>query len=447
MPRRSLWLIFAVVVVSLACHERAERNPYGRWFSEVMETIDRYYLEPVDDQKLFEGALDGMVHKLDDYSAFLPRSEAPQFQESLDQQYGGIGIEVILEGPKKELTVKSPLVGTPAYKAGLHADDKIVAVDGSSIQNMALRDIVRLLRGKPGAAVALTIRRPGHDEPLNFNLVRALIKMDSVSGYERRPDGSWDFFVPGDQRLGYVRIDVFGESTVSEFEGALKGLAEQKCRGVVLDMRNNPGGLLQAAERICDLFIPAGALIVSTRGRDARERNRYLASGEGPYQNLPLVVLVNDKSASASEIVAACLQDHQRATIVGERTWGKGTVQNVIPLEGGKSLLKLTIASYWRPNGKNIHRSSTSLATDEWGVRPDSGCEVKLDERQTAEPPDAASRVPGAQPGADTAPANVSAPAQPAAKSRLEQDRQLKRAIEVLEEKLAPATPRKANAA
>lgn len=443
MPRRTLWVTFAVVVISLACYERADRNPYGRWFSEVLETIDRYYLEPVDDQKLFEGALDGMVHKLDDYSAFLPRSESTQFQESLDQQYGGIGIEVSFDGPKKELTIKNPMIGTPAYKAGLQSGDKIIAVDGRSTENLVLRDVVRLLRGKPGAAVALTIRRAGHDEPLDFRLVRALIKMDSISGYVRRPDGSWDFFLPGDERLGYVRIDVFGEATVSEFEGALKGLTERKCRGLILDMRNNPGGLLQAAERICDLFIPAGALIVSTRGRDARERNRYLASGDGPYQKLPLVVLVNDKSASASEIVAACLQDHQRATIVGQRTWGKGTVQNVIPLEGGKSLLKLTVRSYWRPSGKNIHRSSTSQATDEWGVRPDEGCEVLLDEKQ-ASPQDESGAAP---PAADAAPANGSEPGAPAAKSRLEQDRQLQRAVEVLEEKLAPPPPLKANAA
>ncbi len=444
MPRRSLWIILAVVIVSLACYERADRNPYGRWFSEVLETIDRYYLEPVDDQRLFEGALNGMVRKLDDYSAFLPRSEAPQFQESLDQQYGGIGIEVI-EGPQQGVTIKSPIIGTPAFKAGLKVGDTIVAVDGKKIAGVSLRELVKLLRGKPGEAVSLTIRRAGDNEPLDFKLVRALIKMDSVTGYQRDADGAWDFMLPGDDRLGYTRIDVFGEATVSEFEVALKALATKNCRGLVIDLRNNPGGLLQAAERICDLFVPAGALIVSTRGRDARERNRYLASGSGPYQTLPLVVLVNDKSASAAEIVAACLQDHHRATVVGERTWGKGTVQNVIPLEGGKSLLKLTIASYWRPSGKNIHRSSTSQATDDWGVQPDPGCEVEPENQPAAATSDAGKAT--TNPLADQPAEAATAPVPSDPKSRFERDRQLRRAIEVLEEKLAPPAAAKPNAA
>jgi carboxyl-terminal processing protease len=443
MPRRTLWLIFAVVVISLACYERADHNRYGRWFSQVLDTIDRYYLEPVDDQKLFEGALVGMVRRLDDYSDFLPRSETPQFQEALDQHYVGVGIEIGLEGPEQKLTVVNLRAGTPAYKSGLRRGDHIVSVDGRATEHLPLRDIVRSLRGKSGEAVALTVRRAGLDEPLDFRLVRALIKVDSVSGYQRNSDGTWDFFVPDKERIGYVRIDTFGESTVSEFEAAMKRLSAHKCRGVVIDMRNNPGGLLQAAERICDLFIPAGAVIVSTRGRDERERERYVASGKGPYQNLPLVVLVNGKSASASEIVAACLQDHHRATIVGQRTWGKGTIQNVIPLEGGQSLLKLTIASYWRPSGKNIHRSSTSREADEWGVKPDATCEVKLDEKQTAQWEDAV-RQSGLQPTAAAARSDA-APAQDAADARLDHDLQLKRALEVLDEKLAP--PAKVNAA
>ena len=437
MPRRTLWLLLVIGVFSLACYERAERNPYGRWFAEVMETIDRYYVEPVDNEKLFQGALDGMVGKLDDYSSFLPRSEMRQFQESLDQRYGGIGIEVMLDGPKKELTVMGLLLGTPAYKAGIRAGDKIVSVEGRSTENLQLKDVLHLLRGKAGDEVTVSVRRAGHDQPIDFHLVRAMIKTDSVLGDTRQVDGSWSFMLPGDQRIGYVRISTFGEYTFSEFESALKWLTEQKCRGLILDLRNDPGGLLQSAERICNLFIPKDALIVSTRGRDARERDRYLATGDGPYQDLPLVVLVNDKSASASEIVAACLQDHQRATIVGERTWGKGTVQSVIPLEGGKSLLKLTIASYWRPSGKNIHRMSTSKETDEWGVKPDAGCEVKLDEKElTAWAEKRRERDVLPMPG-DNQAAAASPSAEPAIKSPAEFDPQLQRAVEVLEKKIA----------
>lgn len=430
MPRRTLWLIFIVAITSLACYERADRNPYGRWFSEVLETIDRYYVEPVDDQKLFEGALDGMIGRLDEYSAFLPRSQASQFQETIDQQYGGIGIEVNLEGENKQLTVMSPLVGTPAYKAGVRAGDKIVAIDGKVTANRSLNEIVGWLRGRPGDPVAISVLREGKDDPITFDLVRARIRVDSILGDLRSTDGSWNFFLPGEDKIGYIRINSFGETTLDELKAALARLSGSQCRGVILDMRNNPGGLLQGAEDVCDLFLPEGAVIVTTRGRDERVRKEAVATGSGPYQKLPLVVLVNDKSASAAEIVAACLQDHKRAIIVGERTWGKGTVQNVIPMEAGRSLLKLTIASYWRPSGKNIHKLDSSAADDEWGVKPTPGYEVKLDEKQTATMEEKRRQrdvVPTQKPG------------QPAAVegSPLEFDSQLKEAVEVLQKEIA----------
>ncbi len=430
MPRRTLWLIFIVAVASIACYERADRNPYGRWFSEVLDTINHYYVEPVDEQKLFEGALSGMVGRLDEYSAFLPRNQASQFQETIDQQYGGIGIEVNLEGENKELTVMSPLVGTPAYKAGVRAGDKIVAVDGKSTANRTLNDIVGWLRGKPGEPVTLSVLRAGQDNPLTFELVRAKIKVDSVLGDLRTADGSWNFFLPGEDKIGYLRINSFGETTVQELNAALAWLTKRDCRGVILDMRNNPGGLLQGAEEVCDLFLPKGALIVTTRGRDERIRRTAEATGGGQYQTLPLVILVNDKSASAAEIVAACLQDHKRAKVVGERTWGKGTVQNVIPLEAGRSLLKLTIASYWRPSGQNIHRLESSIADDEWGVKPSPGHEVKLDQKETGAMEERRRRrdvLPPMSPG--------ESPAGPI-DSPLDFDPQLKAAVELLQNEL-----------
>jgi carboxyl-terminal processing protease len=442
MPRRTLWLILAVIVISLACYERADRNPYGRWLSEALDAIDRNYVEAVDEQKLFEGALSGMVGKLDEYSLYLPRSQAPQLQESLDQQYGGIGIEVTLEGEEKQLTVMSPLVGTPAYKAGVRAGDKIVTIDGRGTAKVPLNNIVQWLRGAPGEAVTIGVLRTGSDKPIQFRIVRAKIKVDSILGDLRRLDGTWNFFLPGDEKIGYIRVNTFGETTVNELTAALEWLTARGCRGLVLDLRNNPGGLLQSAEEICDLFLPKGAVIVTTRGRDARVRNEAVATGQGEFQSLPLVVLVNERSASAAEIVAACLQDHQRAAIVGERTWGKGTVQNVIPLEGGRSLLKLTIASYWRPSGKNIHRLESSRDKDEWGVKPDPGCEAKLDEKQFVDLLEKRRRR-------DVPVANQS-PGNPAsdkgADSPLEFDSQLKRAVEVLDETIARGSARSAAA-
>jgi carboxyl-terminal processing protease len=434
MPRRSLWLIFAAVVVSVACYERADRNPYGRWLSEALSTIDRYYVEPVDEQKLFEGAIDGMVSRLDAYSAYLPRNQAPQFQESLDQQYGGIGIEVSLEGEDKQLTVMSPMVGTPAYKAGIRAGDKIVAIDGRNTAQRNLNEIVGWLRGKPGEPVTISIARQGEPQPLSFKLVRARIKVDSVLGDVRESDGTWNYFLPGSDKVGYLRINSFGESTVEELEDALAWLKARDCKGAILDMRNNPGGLLDAAEHVCDLFLPRGSVIVTTRGRDERIRKEAVASGAGQYQKLPLVILVNDKSASAAEIVAACLQDHGRAAVVGTRTWGKGTVQNMIPLEGGRSLLKLTIANYWRPSGKNIHRLESSKDGDEWGVRPNPGMEVKLGDKELAE-------LVERRRARDVVPAQQRSQGDPTsgapAGSPLDFDSQLKRAVEVLDKELA----------
>jgi carboxyl-terminal processing protease len=438
MPRRTLSIILAVTAVSLVCYARAERNPYGRWISEVMETIDRQYIEPVDAEKLFEEAVNGMVGRLDDYSSFLPRKEKADFEESIDQQYGGIGIELALDEPRNHLLVMNSRIGGPAYRAGLHAGDSIIAIDGQKTENFKPDDARRLLRGHPGTSVAVTIRRPGQDEPLHFNLVRALIRIESVLGDLRQEDGTWNFFLPGSDQIGYVRINSFGESTIAEFEDALKWLADRGCRGVIIDMRNNPGGLLVAAERICDLFIPKDSLIVTTRGRDARERDRYTATGDGPYQHIPLVVLVNDRSASASEIVAACLQDHGRAAVVGQRTFGKGTIQNVIPIEGGKSLLKLTIASYWRPSGKNIHRMSASGDADDWGVRPNPQCEINLDDKQFARLLEIRHQRDVLVPHAEQA--SASAPPVPAARPPMEFDPQLERAVEVLKQRISASS-------
>jgi carboxyl-terminal processing protease len=425
-----MWMIFAATILSVVCHQRADRSPYGRWFAEVLDTIDRHYVEPVDDQKLFEGALDGMVRKLDDYSSFVPRRDATEFEETLDQEYGGIGVEVSLEGERKQLTIMAALPGTPAFRAGLLSGDKIVAIDGKSTQGLQLPEIIRMMRGRPGAEVVVSVNREGKEQSLDFRIVRARIQTDSVLGERRGPDGAWSYFLDGEDRIGYVRVAAFGKSTVEEFEAAMRWLAQRNCRGAIIDLRNNPGGLLDAAEQICDQFLPAGAVIVTTRGRDARERTRYEATGRGGYQDLPLVVLVNDKSASAAEIVAACLQDHQRATIVGERTWGKGTVQNVIPLEGGRSLLKLTIASYWRPSGKNIHRLSSSSDADEWGVSPSPGGELKLDDKQEVELAERLRNFEASHRGKK--PASTGGPV-----SRIAIDPQLEKGVRILREKLA----------
>jgi carboxyl-terminal processing protease len=238
------------------------------------------------------------------------------------------------------------------------------------------------MRGEPGEEVRLVVRHADSDRPETKHLVREVIHVDSILGDRRTADGHWEFRLEQDPRIAQVRVTTFGNKTTDELVRVLGRLREEGVEAAVLDLRDDAGGALDTAIAICDLFLPEGKLIVDTRGRDDAVYERYLTSGSGQFLDVPLVVLVNNQSASASEIVAACLQDHGRAAVAGERTYGKGTVQKLIPVESGRSLLKLTAASYRRPNGKNIHRTASAAETDDWGVSPDEGLAVKLDDAE-----------------------------------------------------------------
>ena len=382
MPRRTLLLMFVATVLALVCHARADRQPYGHYLSEILDIIDTHYVEPVDGKKLFESAIDGMVGQLDEHSAFINGDDLAGLRRDLDQEFGGIGIEVAPDPKTKELTVISPMIGTPAYVAGIRAGDKIVAVDGKPTKGISLQDAVKQICGKAGEKVTLHIVRKNVKEPIKFELVREKISVESVRGDRRKANGDWDFVLAGHSRIGYIRIQNFGERTAEEVASALDSLHAAGVKGLIVDLRENPGGLLDAAIEVCELFIPPGSVIVTTRGRSGTIDETYQASDVGHRYDWPMVVLVNRYSASASEIVAACLQDYGRATIVGERTYGKGTVQKVHDVEGGKGVLKLTTSSYWRPSEKNIHRLSTSKETDDWGVKPDNGFELKLSDEE-----------------------------------------------------------------
>jgi len=382
MPRRNTALIVGVAIVCLLCATRSSRS--GRILVYAMQQIGLRSLEEVEERELLEGALSGMMHRLDDYSAYISPEILAEFQESLDSEFGGVGTEIILDPDTKQLTVAAPLVGTPAYEGGVRAGDKILRIDGESTQGLSLQDASDRMRGKPGDPVTLTILHLGEDEPEDIKIVRAIIRVDTVLGDTRNPDGSWNYFLEGHDTIGYVRINSFAEQTDSELGKALETLVASDVEGLILDLRNDPGGMLGAAIRVCDLFIDSG-VIGTTRRRDGQIQDGYSAGEDGTYGDFPMAILVNSFSASASEIVAACLQDHDRAVVVGERTFGKGTVQELISLEGKRGMLKLTVASYWRPSEKNIHRQSDDDEDDEWGVSPDEGYEVKLDEEQLAE--------------------------------------------------------------
>ncbi len=388
MPRRNLLALLVIAIASVICYRQADtahRSEYGRMFdtmTEVFNEVDRHALRKVEDRVLFEGALQGMVSKLDPYSAYIGPDHYGDFQSMLKQKFDGIGIKFEIDDESKLPIVVSPMVDSPAYLAGIRAGDQILEIDGASPRGQAMQDIVKLLRGKSGEPVVLTVQHQGDRGTDEITIRRGSFPVPVVLGDTRDADNHWNFFLHGHEGIGYVRITTFGDNTVKELKAALAWLAERHAKGLILDLRNNGGGVLTEATETCDLFLPAGR-IVSTRGRDGNELKSWDASGDAPYGGLPMVVLVNQFSASASEIVSACLQDHNRAVIVGQRTWGKGTVQDVIPLEGGRSGLKLTTASFWRPSGQDLHKHQGAKDDDPWGVKPNPGYEVKLSDDET----------------------------------------------------------------
>lgn len=382
MPRRNLGWILAIGIVWLVSSLKA--SPEGKVLAYVLDEIEDRALEPIDRKTLLTGALEGMTEKLDPHSLYLPAKEFEEFEADLDQQFGGIGIHILLDPKTQQLTVVTPLYGTPAYQAGIRAGDRILRIDGETTQGMSLQAAAQRLRGKPGEPVQLTIQRPDQAEPFDVSLVRAVIQVDSVLGDRRDQEGRWQFGLEGYEKIGYVRVESFGAQTVQEFHRAMDSLTQTGLKGLIIDLRNNPGGLLKAAVEMCEMFLKEG-IIVTTRDRQGRIKHQYTAnpaSGVRVYSGFPMVVLVNQYTASASEIVAACLQDHHLAVIVGERTYGKGTVQEVIELERSLGALKLTTASYWRPSGQDINRAKNATEKDPWGVQPDSGYEVPLDEKE-----------------------------------------------------------------
>lgn len=391
MPHRNLILLFAAVVISYTCYVRAEQNPYARYVAAGYSFIDHRALQEPPDQQLFEGAMRGMIDVLrksgDEHSAFVNEKQQDAFREDLTQQFGGVGVRIRMLGePALPTVIGPPKVNTPAAAAGLRSGDQVVAIDASETSKMSMEDVLRMMRGPVGAPIKLTVQRADVDEPLEIDLRRATITMESIWGDLRNADDTWEYRLADDNRLAYLRITTFGDMTFTELSTVLASLTsgseEGPVEGLILDVRDNAGGALDAAVDISDLFLRAGQTIVTTRGREKEVRDRFVSTGEGGYTDLPVAILVNQNSASASEIVAACLQDYGRAVVIGQRSYGKGTVQRLMRLESGRSLLKLTSATYWRPSEQNIHRMPGDGEEDTWGVKPNPGYEVKLDEKE-----------------------------------------------------------------
>jgi carboxyl-terminal processing protease len=384
MPLRNLLTLFLAAVISLACYQRAARNRFVGTLAEAMNLIDDHYVDPVDDRQLFEGAMIGMLDRLDPYSSYTNPKDYKRFKESLDQLFYGIGIMVEINPDTKRLTVMNPLPDSPAQKAGIKPGDTILKIGERDTKDMPLEESVTYMRGAEGTAVTITVQSSDGSEPRELTLKRAKIPIESVRGDTRTPEGAWDFHLEEDRRLGLIRVGSFGEQTIEEFQKALESFTQpgSEVEGLIIDLRSNPGGLLNAAKDMCDMFLDDG-VIVTTRGRGGVTTSTYSAEpGVLLKRDVPIVMLVDRYSASASEIVSACLQDYGRAVICGERTWGKGTVQNVAELEGGRSAMRLTTATYWRPSEKNIHKKKDAKDEDDWGVRPDDGMLVELTDEQ-----------------------------------------------------------------
>ncbi|WP_404472391.1 S41 family peptidase [Vreelandella venusta] len=308
-------------------------------FAEVFERIKRGYVEEVDDRTLLRNAMRGMLSELDPHSAYLDEDEYQSLRESTQGEFGGIGIEVGTENG--QLMVITPIDDTPASRAGLLSRDIIIGIDGTPTDSMSLQEAVGMMRGEPGSQLRISVLRAGEDAPREFTLTREIIRSESVKH---------EVLAPG---YGYLRISQFQSRTTEQARQAIERMGrEQPLEGLILDLRNNPGGVLQAAVGVADLFLDEG-LIVYTEGRLSDTEMSFSASPATPAGDVPLVVLINSGSASAAEIVAGALQDQRRGVIMGTESFGKGSVQQIMPLGNGEGL-KLTTALYYTPNGRSI---------------------------------------------------------------------------------------------
>ncbi|MHB8092117.1 MAG: S41 family peptidase [Syntrophales bacterium] len=347
-----------------------DRSTYKslKTFNEVLDMVEKNYVEPVSADKLLQGAINGMIKSLDPHSSFMTEDMYKELEVETRGSFGGVGIEITLV--KDVLTVVSPIEDTPAYKAGVKAGDQIIKINGDSTKDITIMEAVKKLRGVKGTKVTITIMREGLAKPLDIEITRNIIVVKSIKS--KIYNGN----------IGYIRIASFQEHTGDDL---LKTIKEIKAKtkplaGIVIDMRNNPGGLLNQSIEVSDAFLKKG-IIVSTRGRSKNMESKAMAKDSGDEPTCPIVIIVNEGTASAAEIVSGALQDNKRAVVLGTQTFGKGSVQTVIPLEGGAAL-KLTTAKYYTPNGRSIQAE---------GITPDivvkliAKTEEKKDEKEPVE--------------------------------------------------------------
>jgi carboxyl-terminal processing protease len=337
-------LLFVTVTAVYSANKKKNHDELYRQvslFSDTLAIINLEYVEDTKSKDLIYGALKGMLASLDAHSQFMDPQTYDELKVDTQGKFGGIGIEITIKDGL--LTIITPIEDTPAWKAGVKANDHIVKIDEDLTREMSLTDAVKKMRGKPGEAVNLTILRDSEKKLLDFKIIRDIIKIKDIKQARILEDG-----------VGYIRLAEFRENTLKELNGALSNLSKQKMCALIIDLRNNPGGLLDVAVKIAGKFIPPNKMIAYTKGRKQEQNFEFFSDTKNTILDLPLVILINEGSASGSEIVAGVLQDYKRAIIIGNKSFGKGSVQTVIPLADG-SALRLTTSYYFTPSGKIIH--------------------------------------------------------------------------------------------
>jgi len=346
-----IWIVIFIISLS-PCYLHAQKEEkldpdlFYQDFEEfisVIKEIQNKYVDEVGLRALLMSAYNGMLAGLDPHSQFIDSKNLEELKIETEGEFDGLGIEVILKDGF--LRVLTPIIDSPAFRAGVYIGDVIIKIDGKSTKNISIRGAIEMLRGKTHTAVTITVIHEGESEPVDITIERAKIHLNSTRGTR---------IVDEESKIGYIAITSFQDNTVDDLDAAVKGLEKQGMESLVLDLRFNPGGLLNIAVGMADRFIKKG-LIVSTKGRHKSQYHEYKAHKSVTYKNFPLIILVNDGSASASEIVAGAVKDHKRGLLLGTKTYGKGSVQSLIPIKNKNSALKLTTAKYYTPSGALIH--------------------------------------------------------------------------------------------
>jgi len=340
----SITLIFVFVSLGISSMQKKQKDELFRkveLFSDALAIIEADYVDEVSPKDLIYGALKGMLSSLDPHSQFMDSDTYNELKVDTEGKFGGLGIEITIKDGL--LTIVTPIEDTPAWKAGVKANDRIVKINNEITRDMTLTDAVKKMRGKPGEAVNLTILRESEKKILEFKIVRDIIKIKDIKEARILEDG-----------IGYIRLVEFRENTPQDIDSALGNLTKSGMNALILDLRNNPGGLLDVAVKVSERFIEKGKIVVYTKGRQPSQNLQFISKAAHPILNALMVVLINEGSASGSEIVAGCLQDYKRAIILGTKSFGKGSVQTIIPLSDG-SALRLTTSKYFTPMGKVIH--------------------------------------------------------------------------------------------